>query len=85
MSSSDHLEYMFYKNDIIHEHKKVLSQPPPDLGRTAPLTVDIVAPQGWKFMSFSYCQELRQLADLGCSVFTLVQQIRSQLACLHNS
>ena len=36
----------------------------------------------WKLMSCSHCQELGQLADLASDwLFTLVQPIRSQLAC----
>ena len=80
MSSSDHLEYMFYKNDIIHEHKKVLSQPPPDLGRTAPLTVDIVAPQGWKLMSCGHCLEFCQQVTwllIGCTRVNNQSEARS--------
>ena len=42
--------------------------------------------QGWKLMSSSHCQELGQLADLASDwLFTLMQLIRSQLACWHNS
>ena len=34
--------------------------------------------QGWKFMSWSHCQELSQLADLASGwLFTLVQPVRS--------
>ena len=36
--------------------------------------------QGWKFMSYSHCQELGQIADLA-SDWLFVQPIRSQLAC----
>ena len=38
--------------------------------------------QGWKFMSWSLCQELCQLAvRVSDWLFTLVQPIRSRLAC----
>ena len=42
-------------------------------------------PLGWTFMSCSHCQELGQLAVLASDrLLTLVQPIRSQLACWHN-
>ena len=41
---------------------------------------------GWKFMSCSHCQELCQLTVLASDwLFNLVQPIRSQFACWHNS
>ena len=42
----------------------------------------LLAPRGGKFMSCSHCQEFRQLVDLASDwLFTLLQPIRSQLAC----
>ena len=41
---------------------------------------------GWKLLSCSHSQELGQIADLASDWwFTLVQPIRSQLACWRNS
>ena len=43
---------------------------------------DSLLDQVWKLMICSHCQELGQLADLASDwLFTLVQPIRSQLAC----
>ena len=53
-------------------------------GRHLPNLLDIAwnPDQGWKFMSCCHFQMLGQLADLASDwLFTLVQPIRSQLAC----